>query len=63
MLYEVIRWISISLCWAAIALNIIAMIANCRSIRKLSDVRKQYIEMIIKMNEEKENELFDKDCK
>lgn len=63
MLYEIVRWISISLCWVATALNIISTIISYRCSRKLSDTRKRYFEAYKELLKEKKNELYDKDCK
>ena len=54
MWYEIIKWVSIGLCWVATAINIYAANKNFQSSRKLSDLRKMYIEELISLTKSEE---------
>ncbi len=51
MWYEIIRWISIGICWVATAINVYACVINLRNSRKLSDIRKIYVEELKRLTE------------
>ena len=54
MWYEIVRWISIGLCWIATALNVYGFVKNFRNSRKLSDLQKHYIEALQDLTNPKE---------
>lgn len=61
--FEIVRWASIAFMLVATAGNIFSMFLNIRCSRKLDEIRLKYIEAYMELLKEKENELYDKDCK
>lgn len=61
---EVIRWVSIGLCWVATALNIISLVRLTRTSRALDKMRDQYYKKYLELVEKEQGiELFDKDSR
>ena len=44
MWFEVIRWVSLGMCWIAIAMNVIALVINCKACKRW---RKKYNEISV----------------
>ena len=54
MWWDIIRWISIGLCWVATAINVWCAIKNFRSSRRLDEMWRKYVEELNRLTKEEE---------